>query len=299
MTKKNLEGYNAALQLNYNIRDWKAVRVLLKKGADIDHIRHWLSKNGESRSSTLLTEAAYSNQTDVILNLLGNSANVDKPNDIGVTPLMFASKRGNMESVMILVDNYATLDQCDNYGMTAIMFASSNGHYDVLVYLANKGANLKIIDRFGQTAYDLAKKRDHREIVTFIEDRLRAEFLEKRQLLQETLPPVAQPPVPVPMALPVPVPIHVALPPVPVPMALPVPVPPKPDNVIGHLIIKCDKLAKENSSLSFEVSALRRANTEQAEMLIMMKNYISTMSTIESRDENETDDLLRLCIGQC
>ena len=292
MTKKNLQGYNAALQTNYNIRDWKAVRVLIDKGADINHIRHWLSKNGESRSSTLLTEAAYSNQTDVILNLLRNFANVDKPNDIGVTPLMFASKRGNMNAVMILVDNYATLDQCDNYGMTAIMFASSNGHYDVLVYLANKGADLTISDRFGQTAYDLAKKRDHREIVTFIEDRLRAEFLEKRQLLQETLSPVAQP---------VPVPIPVALPPVPVPvpMALPVPVPPKPENVIGHLILKCDKLAKENSSLSFEVSALRRANTEQAEMLIMMKNYISTMSTIESRDENETDDLLRLCIGQC
>ena len=252
---------NLALWMNCRDRKWAAVKVLIDNGADIDHVRKW-THDGRDYSSTLLTEAAYANREDALNNLLGNSANVDKPNDRGVTPLMFATKQGHMNAVKILVAKNAKLDHCDDGGKTAAMFAASNGHFYVLVYLANKNADLTIEDQHGKTAIDLAKKNRHWRIVEFIEDRLRAVILEKKQLeFEGSLGPKS---------------VLIS---------------------VEEVADRCRTLEKENLTLSFEVSVLRRENSEQSEKLRTMGKYIEFLERNKCLDhETELRELLSLCI---
>lgn len=61
----------------------------------------------------------------------------------GGTPLMKASKDGNIEQVKQLV-NEKSIDKISAYGWTALMFASGEGHEDIVKLLLEKGANPNI-----------------------------------------------------------------------------------------------------------------------------------------------------------
>jgi ankyrin repeat protein len=62
----------------------------------------------------------------------------------GLTPLLFATREGDMESVKILLDAGADVNQTSEYGWTALLVATQNRYYKLGAYLLQHGADPNI-----------------------------------------------------------------------------------------------------------------------------------------------------------
>jgi ankyrin repeat protein len=62
----------------------------------------------------------------------------------GLTPLLFATREGDMESVKILLDAGADVNQTSEYGWTALLVATQNRYYKLGAYLLQRGADPNI-----------------------------------------------------------------------------------------------------------------------------------------------------------
>jgi ankyrin len=68
-----------------------------------------------------------------------------------MTPLLFASRQGQLEAVRALLDGGAAIDQAGADNTSALLIAVVNGHYDVASLLLERGANPNIADANGRT----------------------------------------------------------------------------------------------------------------------------------------------------
>jgi len=68
-----------------------------------------------------------------------------------LTPLMYASRQGNLAAVKALAESGAKLDEVSADGSTALLLASINGEFDVAKYLTERGANVTIPSVDGTT----------------------------------------------------------------------------------------------------------------------------------------------------
>lgn len=61
----------------------------------------------------------------------------------GITPLMLAAQKGQLEIAALLVDKGASIGLKDSWGWTALMYALRYGHHDLAEFLIEKGANAR------------------------------------------------------------------------------------------------------------------------------------------------------------
>lgn len=153
-----------------------AVKVLLDRGAVVD-------AKESVRGQTALMWAVLENHPSVVKLLLANGADinaqtkVDIPDgitgapvaasgDIGahgpgiyrpravptpsgaMTPLLFASREGNLEMARILVDAKADLERPSANGTRPLVVATTNNHIELALYLLEKGADPNASDNF-------------------------------------------------------------------------------------------------------------------------------------------------------
>ena len=62
----------------------------------------------------------------------------------GLTPLLFAAREGNVETVKILLDAGADVNQTSEFGWTALLVATQNRYYKLGAYLLQHGADPNI-----------------------------------------------------------------------------------------------------------------------------------------------------------
>ena len=62
----------------------------------------------------------------------------------GLTPLLFAAREGNLETVKILLDAGADVNQTSEYSWTALLVATQNRYYKLGAYLLQRGADPNI-----------------------------------------------------------------------------------------------------------------------------------------------------------
>ncbi len=74
----------------------------------------------------------------------------------GLTPLVFATRRNDLESVKILLAAGADINQVTNYGWTALLDATQNRYYQLGAYLLDQGADPNIANVGGWTPLYLA-----------------------------------------------------------------------------------------------------------------------------------------------
>ncbi len=67
----------------------------------------------------------------------------------GLTPLLFAAREGDLESVKILLNAGADVNQTSEYGWTALLTATQNRFYQLGVYLIERGANPNLANEGG------------------------------------------------------------------------------------------------------------------------------------------------------
>lgn len=80
----------------------------------------------------------------------------------GLTPLVFAARQGDIESVKVLVEAGADVNQVTQYGWTPLLTATQNKYYKVGAYLLEHGANPNIANKGGWTPLYIAT--DNRNI---------------------------------------------------------------------------------------------------------------------------------------
>jgi uncharacterized protein len=80
----------------------------------------------------------------------------------GLTSLVFAARRGDIESIKILVDAGADINQATQYGWTPLLTATQNKHYIAADFLLEHGADPNIANKGGWTPLYLAT--DNRNI---------------------------------------------------------------------------------------------------------------------------------------
>jgi uncharacterized protein len=80
----------------------------------------------------------------------------------GLTPLLFATREGNLETVKALLDAGANVNQTSEYGWTALLVATHNRFYKLGLYLLEKGADPNLANEGGWTPLYIAT--DNRNI---------------------------------------------------------------------------------------------------------------------------------------
>lgn len=75
-----------------------------------------------------------------------------KPSPGGFTPLMFAARSGDIETVRLLLEAGADIDQATAEYGNPLVIASASGHEDLALFLLQSGADLDSTDENGVTA---------------------------------------------------------------------------------------------------------------------------------------------------
>ncbi|CAD5116068.1 DgyrCDS4999 [Dimorphilus gyrociliatus] len=140
--------------------DYKAVEVLLNKGAELDIV----DRSGQNA----LILASRQGHVEVVKQLLNAGADVDCGDHEGWTPLRSAAWGGHMEVVEVLLNYNAAVDNADNERRTALRAAAWSGHEDIVNKLISAGADVNKADAEGRTALIAASYMAHTNIVQIL-----------------------------------------------------------------------------------------------------------------------------------
>jgi hypothetical protein len=132
---------------------------------------------------TPLMKAAYKGQTDEVLRLINEKANVNEPApDVtyldpfpyhysGTTALMAAAHGNRIETAKILLEHGANVNAVALYNATeatALMIAAQDGHTDMMKLLMAHKADVHTRSAWGQTALMRASENGHVEAVRLL-----------------------------------------------------------------------------------------------------------------------------------
>lgn len=120
------------------------VKLLLDRGADVASIE-------PHSGQTMLMTAVAESHPGVARLLLARGADVQAKSKAGFTPLTFAARAGDLESVKLLLDAGSSPNEKLREGTTTLVVAIVNAHYEVARYLLDHGADPNA-DSGGRTA---------------------------------------------------------------------------------------------------------------------------------------------------
>ena len=123
-------------------------QVLLEYGADVNSRGRW-------RDSTLLHDASFLHQLDVVRTLLDHGADANVEDNRGRTPLhqvIKGSDDSRFAITQLLVKHGADVNVRDKYHVTPLHLASfCNPETELVQFLLDNGANVNIEDNWSQT----------------------------------------------------------------------------------------------------------------------------------------------------
>lgn len=125
--------------------EWKAARLLLRSGADVNHIA-----TGKSRQAALLYAARHE-QPKMLDLLIRHGAKVNARNWLGATPLMAAAFGANTGDIRLLLKAGADVNARDLQGDCALMLAARTGCVEPVAILLAHGADVNVSDNAGRT----------------------------------------------------------------------------------------------------------------------------------------------------
>ncbi|XP_026887822.2 ankyrin repeat domain-containing protein 50 [Electrophorus electricus] len=134
-----------------------SICTLLDNGASVNQ--------SNSSGRTLLANAAYSGNLDVVNLLISRGANMELEDNHGQTPLTLAARQGHTKVVNCLIGCDANINHTDHDGWTALRSAAWGGHSEVVSALLYAGAKVDCADADSRTALRAAAWGGHEDIV--------------------------------------------------------------------------------------------------------------------------------------
>ena len=147
--------------LAWALYDEARVKLLLTHGADV---------NARLVDGTpILRQAAMlGNSNRVLQLLLDKNANPNIGTATGLTPLMAAANRGNVEAMQMLIAKGAKPDAKNAGGASALVFAAGSGQPAAVQLLLEKGADPNTKTKRGETALNAAATQGVEESVRLL-----------------------------------------------------------------------------------------------------------------------------------
>lgn len=149
-------GETCPLQKAVEMQDTTSVKILLEN-VDSVHLENWFAcltsavvvaaRLGNSEIVTLLVhhgasseyaliEASRYDHMNIVVFLVEIGVNVNTSDEDGITPLMLASMKGNLEMVKLLISAGADPNQTDNDKTEIALYeAAYHGHEDIFYFL--------------------------------------------------------------------------------------------------------------------------------------------------------------------
>lgn len=119
-------------------------------------------------ASTNLRKAIYQNDPNQVKQALAEGKDVNKYYVDAWTPLLNATRQGNLEIVKILLDHGADIQARTIYGWGALLIASRYGYSKIAEYLIDNGAYVHTRNNQDYTPLMLAAYGGHLEIVKIL-----------------------------------------------------------------------------------------------------------------------------------
>lgn len=113
---------------------------------------------------TLMHHLVRDNKLDVIQQLIARGADVNKPDILENTPLMYASRYGNTSAIQNLLDYGADINALSLNGNTALSIAADSGDAPMLSFLKREGADAELIDKNGNSPIMKSSSRGHANV---------------------------------------------------------------------------------------------------------------------------------------
>ena len=110
-----------------------------------------ISGSGEMEAIHFAAQYAPPETLKKFVDIHRKDLNVNAKDNYGKTPLMFAAKSRNPETVSALVNAGADVNAKDNYGKTPLMYAAESGNLDAVNALVDAGADVNPEDNIGWT----------------------------------------------------------------------------------------------------------------------------------------------------
>jgi ankyrin repeat protein len=157
------------------------VRLLLDRGADIDHANlrgstALAAAVARNRTDvTLLGAAAFNTEAEVVRRLLADGADPAEMDGTGKGPIVYAAGKGLVSIVQLLLDAGLDVNAAYGHDLTALMWAA--GHANIVPVqdglatvklLVERGADLNLVDDRGRTALMIAAGRGHAQIAAWL-----------------------------------------------------------------------------------------------------------------------------------
>ncbi len=127
---------------------------LLGRGANVNYVSN-VDVNYPGNGVTALILAATKGNIDIVKMLIEADANVNYANTNGDTALMKAAGGGYIGTVRILIEHGANVNHANNNGDTALIWAAP-GSIEIVGLLIAAGADINHVQRNGLTAFDFA-----------------------------------------------------------------------------------------------------------------------------------------------
>lgn len=119
---------------------------------------------------TPLHRAAARGHTTLVDFLLSAGANPNSVNDQASTPLLYTVANGHVETAKALIGAGANPDIAETrFGTTPLMEATRKGNVDLVKLLVESKADKSVRDRSGETALDKAKRERNRELQSILD----------------------------------------------------------------------------------------------------------------------------------
>lgn len=159
----NAKNRRASTPLHWAIHDEAKVRLLLESGADVN------AKQADGRS-LVFQAGSIGNGNAILALLLAKGGDPNAATAVGLTPLMAAAGRGDVEALRLLVAKGAKVDAQNGTGATALFGAAMSGNPRAVQFLLEKGADPKIATKRNETALTNAATAGVEEAVKLLID---------------------------------------------------------------------------------------------------------------------------------
>ncbi|KMY51317.1 M48 family metallopeptidase [Peribacillus loiseleuriae] len=114
---------------------------------------------------TPLMIAVSENDTEIMLSLLADGADMNETDDYGQSALHLAVSSENTETAKILLEKGATVDLLDSYATTPLNLAAYLENVELVALLLEYGADPAIKDMEGLSAMDYAQDLQNKELI--------------------------------------------------------------------------------------------------------------------------------------
>ncbi|QTD43001.1 ankyrin repeat domain-containing protein [Sporosarcina sp. Te-1] len=112
-----------------------------------------------------LISAAAEGDTETVLELIEDGADIDGTDHQGVTAVMAATQRNNVNMVKTLIEHGADIDIRNHNLDNVLLYAGAEGFIEIVQLAVEAGADTTITNRYGGIALIPASERGHVDVV--------------------------------------------------------------------------------------------------------------------------------------